>query len=155
MAEGDFTVFDQYLDDVFTGGIHTSSNTYKAGLVTSAVTPAADDAAPHFNGTGTTDYSANEVTPGGNYSAGGPAITGWTLSITANDLKVDINDVEIATDGSNPTNARYLVVYNDTDANKRGVGFVDLGSVRDLSSGSFAYRPPANGLFRVGPGTIT
>ncbi len=154
MAAGDFTLFDQYLLD-HVEKIHDKDDTIKLALVTSAVTPTAADAAPHFGGTGTTNYATNEVTPGGNYAAGGPAMAGVASSITSNVFKLDFTDLAISQNASNPTNARWGILYNDTDANKRCIGFLDLGSDRDLSGGDFTYNLPANGLYRVGPGTIT
>ena len=155
MAAGDFTLFDQYLIDIVNGVHDMDTNTIKFALITNAVTPAATDAAPHFGGTGTTNFATSEVTPGGNYTDNGETLGSANISVSTNDLSVDYANVSITQNGSNPTNARWAIVYNDTDANKRCVGFLDLGSVRDLSAGDFTYTIPANGLFRIGPGNIT
>jgi hypothetical protein len=155
MAAGDFTVFDQYLTDLGNKIHDMDGDTLKLGLVTSSVTPAASDAGPHWNGTGTTDYSSNEVTPGGNYSTGGPTPGTQAWSVTSNILKFDMADVSISQNASNPTDARWAILYNSTDANKRGIGFLDLGAVIDLSAGDFSYTVPANGVFRIGVGTIS
>ncbi len=140
MATGDVTFFHQFKIDLGNKIHDLDGETYKIGLITSAVTPAASDAAPHWGGTGTTNYSTNQVTPGGNYATGGPALTtiSWTNSSGTISFKAD--KVAIAQHASNPTNARWGIIYNSTDANKRGVAIVDLGSVRDLTTGLFELK---------------
>jgi hypothetical protein len=155
MAAGDFTVFDQFLTDLGNKIHDMDGDTLKFALVTASVTPAADDAGPNWNGTGTTDYSGDEVTPGGNYSTGGATPGSQAWSVTSNILKFDMADVSISQNASNPTNARWAILYNSTDANKRGIGFLDLGAAIDLSAGDFSYTVPTNGVFRIGVGTIS
>jgi hypothetical protein len=60
--------------------------------------------------------------------------------------KFDFADVSIAQHANNPTNARWAIIYNSTDANKRCLGYVDLGSDRDLTTGAFTFAPNASGL---------
>ncbi len=140
MATGDVTFFHQFKLDTGNKIHDLDGDTYKVGLITSAVTPAAGDAAPHWGGTGTTNYSTNQVTPGGNYATGGPALTtiSWTNASGTVSFKAD--KVSIAQHASNPTNARWGIIYNSTDANKRAVAFVDLGSARDLTAGLFELK---------------
>lgn len=159
MAVGDFVVFDQFLTDLGNKIHDMDSDTFKLGLIKSAANggddPAATDTAPHWNGTGTTDYSTSEVTAGGNYSTGGSSLASPSWAVTSNIVKWDVNNLTITQNASNPTNARWGIVYNSTDTNKRAIGYLDLGSDQDLSGGDFTYTVPANGLFRIGVGTIT
>jgi hypothetical protein len=148
MAAGDFTWFTQAKVDLG-NKIHnlgSGGDTIKLGLITSAVTPTETDAAPHWGGTGTTNFATNQVTPGGNYATGGPTIAGQTFVAASPNAKFDFNDIAIAQHASNPNNARWGILYNSTDANKRAIGFLDLGSVRDLTGGDFSFAPHANGL---------
>lgn len=140
MATGDVTFFHQFKLDAGNKIHDLDGDTYKIGLITSAVTPAAGDAGPHWGGTGTTNYATNQVTAGGNYATGGPALTtiSWTNASGTVSFKAD--KVSIAQHASNPTNARWGIIYNSTDANKRAVAFVDLGSARDLTSGLFELK---------------
>lgn len=155
MAAGDFVFFDQFLTDLGNKIHDMDTDTYKFGLVTATTTPANTAAAPHFGGTGTTNYATNQVSAGGNYAAGGPAIANPSWAVAAAILKYDFDDVSILQNASNPTNARWAIVYNDTDANKRCVGYLDLGTTVDLSAGDFGYTPDAtNGVARIGVGTI-
>lgn len=141
MAAGDITVFDDFDIQCKTNEAHDlNSDTFKFALLTDSVTPTDADAVPHFGGTGTTDHSATEVTPGGNYSAGGVTLTSVSYSNSAGVASWNAAKVTIAQDGSNPTNARWAIIYNDTDTSKRACLFCDLGSARDLSAGAFEFR---------------
>lgn len=140
MAAGDITVFDQFGVDLGNKIMDLDGDTYKFALIDNTLAPTDADAAPHFGGTGTTDESTNEVTPGGNYSAGGVTMGSLAFSNSGGTVSWNAAKITIAQHASNPTNARYAVIYNDTDANKRCVCFADLGSVLDLSVGPFEFR---------------
>ena len=58
----------------------------------------------------------------------------------------DADDISIAQHASNPTNARWGILYNDTSAGKECVGFVDLGAAIDLSAGAFSITWNASGI---------
>lgn len=160
MASGDFVVFDQYLLDLGNKIMDMDTDTFNFALIKSLANggadPAATDPAPHFGGTGTTNYALAEVTAGGNYSAGGSTLANNTWTVATSVLKFDFDNVSILKNAANPTNARWAIVYDFTDTNKRCVGFLDLGSDKDLTAGDFSYTvPPTNGVFRIGVGTIT
>lgn len=140
MAAGDITFFHQFKVDLGNKVMDMDGDTFKAGFVTATVTPTAADAAPHFGGTGTTNYATNEVTPGGNYSAGGPSLTTVTYANAAGTVSWKADKLSIAQHASNPTNARWIILYDSTDANKRAVAFCDLGSARDLTAGLFEFK---------------
>lgn len=151
MASGDVTVFTQAKVDLG-NKIHnlgSGGDTLKLGLITSAVTPAETDAAPHWGGSGTTNYATSQVTAGGNYSSGGPSLANQSFAASGANAKFDADDVSIAQHASNPTNARWGIIYNSTDANKRALAFVDLGSARDLSGGAFTITWNASGIFTL------
>ncbi len=114
-----------------------SSDTFKVGLTTSAVTPAIADTDGRWGASGSVNYSTNEVTPGGNYSAGGPSLASVTWTNVSNVPTLRATDLVISQHASNPTNARWAVIYNNTDASKRAIAFIDLGSARDLTTGDF------------------
>ena len=140
MASGDITFFHQFKVDLGNKIHDLDTDTFKVGLITNAVTPTGADAAPHWGGTGTTNFSTNQVTPGGNYATGGPSLTSAAYTNSAGTVSWQAAKVAITQNASNPTNARWGIIYNSTDANKRAVAFVDLGSVRDLSQGLFEIR---------------
>jgi hypothetical protein len=57
--------------------------------------------------------------------------------------------VTIAQNASNPNNARWGVIYNDSSAGKEAVAFVDLGGVTDLTAGAFQIIWSASGIFSL------
>lgn len=135
MAVGDIRWFAQGLHDLGNKIHNLSSDVIKLGLITSAATPAVSTAAPHWGGTGTTNFATNQVTTGTSYSTGGPTLVDtWTLVSNVPTFRADI--VTIAQDASGFTNARWGIIYNSTDANKRALAFVDLGSDRSIQAGS-------------------
>ena len=140
MASGDITFFHQFKVDLGNKIHDLDTDTFKVGLITSAVTPTGADAAPHWGGTGTTNYATNQVTPGGNYATGGPSLTSLAYTNSAGTVSWNAAKVAIAQNASNPTNARWAIIYNNTDANKRAAAYVDLGSARDLTQGLFEIR---------------
>ena len=140
MAAGDVTFFHQFKVDMGNKVHDLDSDTWKVGFITSAVTPAASDAAPHFGGTGTTNFATNEVTPGGNYAANGPSLASLSYSNSAGTVTWSAQKISIAQHASNPTNARWGILYNSTDANKRAAAILDFGSARDLTAGLFEFK---------------
>lgn len=154
MATGDITFFDQFKVDLGNKIHDLDGDTFKVGFVTSTLAPVATAAAPHFGGTGTTNYATNEVTPGGNYAAGGPSLTSTSYALDGSTADWDAQKVSIAQHASNPTNSRWGIIYNNTDANKRAVAFLDYGSDRDMSAGLFEFK--FNSVDGVGTiGTLT
>ncbi len=149
MAAGDVVVFNQFLEDVGLE-IHNlnAADTIKVGLITSSTTPTASTAGPCWGAGGSTNLSTNEVSAGGNYSAGGEACAA-TYAESGGTVTFDLADVSIAQDASNPTNARWGIIYNDTAANKNCIAYVDLGADRDLTSGAFSITWDASGVFTI------
>lgn len=148
MAAGDFVVFDQFLQDVGRKVHQLETDVIKFGLVTNVTTPTASTADPRWGAGGTTNFDTNEVTAGGNYAAEGPDISA-TYSQTSGTATFDATDVSIAQNAANPTNARWAIIYNSTSAGKECIGFLDLGSVINLSTGSFTVTWNASGLFTI------
>lgn len=135
------TTFQAFSEALVKGEHNLHTDTLKVKLVTSAVVPAAADVAPEA-----LDYT--EVTPGGNYPAGGLDITN-TVSRAGGTSTVNVVDIPIAVHASNPTNARYAVVYNDTLAGDPCIGFYDLGAVQDLTLGNYTLNFTSDQLLTV------
>ena len=146
MAAGDVFYTDQYLVDVQEGVHDQETDTFKVGLITSATTPAVTTADPRWGAGGTTNWSTNEVAVGGNYAAGGPAIANPSVTLTGGAGVFDGDDISILVDGANPSDARWGIIYNDTAAGKQVLGYLDLGSVIDLSSLGFSIAWNAAGI---------
>jgi len=143
MAQGDVTIFDAFLENVFDSGIHdfgSTPNTIKVALIKSAANggddPAVTDAVPCWGAGGTTNFATAEVTPGGNYTTGGATCASASASLSGGVLQVDFGDPATwSQNASNPTNARWGIVYDDTATNKNAIAFVDLGSDFDMTTG--------------------
>ena len=146
MAAGDVIVFDQFLVDVQEKIHDLETDTIKVALITSAVTPAATDADPRWGAGGTTNFSTSQVTPGGNYTTGGEAAATPSVTLSGGAAVFDAGDISIAQHASNPTNARWGILYNDTAAGKQCIGYVDLGTTIDLSAGAFSITWNASGI---------
>lgn len=139
MANGDIKWFAQALHDLGNKIHDLDADDLRVGFITSAVTPALGDAAPHWGGTGTTNFNTSEVTAGGNYPAEGYVLVSVSWSVVSNVPTLRATDISIAQHASNPTNARWGILYNNTDTNKRAIGFLDFGSARDLTAGAFTF----------------
>jgi hypothetical protein len=151
MAKGDVTLFNQLAQDVKSGQHNfQSTDVFKLGLVDDTITPTAADTSA--NGPKWDDYSGNEVSAGGNYVTGGLTLaytsaTRWNL--TGGVGKYDADDLELAQHAEGFTNARWGILYNDSHANDRAVGFVDLGGAVSEQAGPVAIRWNADGIVRT------
>ncbi len=135
MATGDIKWFAQGLLDLGNKIHDMDGDDWRLGLVTSATTPTLSTAAPHWGGTGTTNFASNQVATATAYT--GPialASESWSLVSNVPTFRADV--VTVAQDAGGFTNARWGIIYNNTDANKRAIAFVDLGSDRSIVSGS-------------------
>ncbi len=140
MATGDFVLFEESSKD-FAMGVHVlPTDTIKIALITSAITPTANDATPRWS-----DYSSAEVS-GTGYTAGGTAIGNMTLNEAAGVTTFDGDAVSWAQNVAGPTNCRWGIVYNDSAANKEAFGYIDLGSVVSLQAGPLNLTPHASGI---------
>lgn len=146
MAQGDAILFNAAKLKSFQKKMAFGTDTWKAALITNAVTPTATTADPCWGAGGTTNLSSSEVTPGGNYSAGGVALSNVSLGESGGTVTFDADPVTIAQHASNPTNARWMIVYDDTATNKDVLLAVDLGGVTDLSAGGFSATPHGSGI---------
>ena len=147
MAQGDVTMFQEALGSLGLGEFNLNTDEYRIGLITSVATPATGDADPGWAVARTTDFSANEVTPGGSYSTGGADITN-TYSEAAGVSTFDAADQSpyVAQNASNATNARWGIIYNNTDADKKAIAFIDLGADFDMTTGDLNVTWNASGI---------
>lgn len=148
MAQGDVTVFDNSISEWLQASLGDwSADAIKLAFVTASTTPTATDAVPHFGGTGTTDLSTNE-TSGGNVPAGGITLSSLAVNPISGGAAFDSADVSIAANGSNPSAARWAILYNSTLATNRCGAFLDMGSAQDFTSG-FTITINASGWFTI------
>ena len=136
MAVGDIKWFGQGLHDLGSKLHNLGSDALKLGLITSATTPTVATDVPHFGGSGTTNLATNQVAAGTSYTAGGPTLSSvaWTNVSGVPTLRAAA--VTVAQDASGFTNARWGIIYNNTNAAKQALAFIDLGADRSIAAGS-------------------
>jgi hypothetical protein len=124
----------------FASGANSSTDTYKAKLLSAGTFDATNTTLAATGGT--------EVANGNGYTTGGATLANVTVTtVTTNDAKFDADDVTWAISGGTVT-AVAAVLYNDTDANDPPVAFIDFGGSRSVSSGNnFVLSWNANGIF--------
>lgn len=150
MAQGDVVFFDQFLVDVMEGLHDLENDTIKIGLVNDDITPSATTTDPRWGDGGSTDFSDEEVTPGGNYTTGGATLANPAVTLTGGLAMFDADDPATWNqDASNPTDAEWGIIYNDTDSGKRAIAFVDLGGAFDMTTGNLSITWAATGIGRL------
>lgn len=137
MATGTMKWFAQGLLDLGNKVHNLSSDTLKLGIIhvtgSPSVTPLLSTPAPHWGGTGTTDFSAQQVSTGGSQYTGPKTLASVTWTLVSNVATLRATDIAMTIDASGFTNGAYGIAYNDTDTNKRALGFVELSAAGTLS----------------------
>ena len=138
MALGDFTLFQQFRLDLGLKQHDLLNDTLKVALIKGAASggldPLTTTANPCWGSGGSTNLLTHQVATGSVYLTGGLALVGktWTTVSGAATLRASV--VAWSVDASGFTNARWAVLYNDTQAAKKAIGFLDLGSVRSIQT---------------------
>lgn len=149
MAQGDITVLAQAKQDIGLEIHQLETDVIKLGLITNGITPAETNSDPRWQSGGGTDYSGYQCIPGGNYANGGPTIANnvWTLASAT--VTFDADNVSITQHASNPTNARWGIIWNSSAPGEQALAFLDLGGVTDLTAGDFTVTWNASGIFTL------
>ena len=133
MATGTMKWFAQGLLDLGNKIHNLSSDTLMLGIVTNTTVPSLSTAAPHWGGTGTTNFATNQVATTGTQYTGPKTLASVSWSLVSNVPTLRATDIAMTIDASGFTNGAYGIIYNNTDANKRALGFVELSSAGTLS----------------------
>lgn len=133
MSTGTIKWFAQGLLDLGNKIHNLSSDVLKLGIVTAGTVPAVGTAAPHWGGTGTTNFASTQVATAGTSYTGPKTLASVTWTSVANVPTLRATDISMAQDASGFANGAYGIIYNDTDANKRALGYVELSSGGSLS----------------------
>jgi len=145
MAQGDFTVFDEFVLDIGKEIHDLSSDTLKLGLIDNTTPPTAGDATPVWG-----DYSGNEVGTGGGYVADGITLSGVTF--TEEDGTATLDDsgnISLAQDGSGFTDAYWGILYNSTAAGGNAIGFLELDGPVSEQAGPVNINWNASGILTI------
>jgi hypothetical protein len=126
---------------------------WRMGIVTTATVPAVNTAAPHWGGTGTTNFATNQVGTGGTSYTGPIVLTSEAWALTATGAAMDWSDtpLSLAQDASGFTNGAYGIIYNNTDGNKRAIGYLEISSAgtASLVSGPITITMHASGTLSL------
>lgn len=129
MAQGDIHWFADALVALGNGKFNLSTDVLKIGIVNNTTAPVVGTAVPHWGGTGTTNFATNQVAVTGTSYTGPKVLTTVTwadFGRVGPKLRADI--VNLAQDAAGFTNGAYGVIYDDTNANKLALGWVELSS---------------------------
>jgi hypothetical protein len=138
MAAGDVHVSAKFVSNMSKTALASlwATNTIKMGIITNAQTPGVNDSDPRWGAGGTQNYSTAEVTPGGNYSAGGVSLAGTTSTLSGAVTSLNCTSpISVAANASNPTGAFWGIFYDSTSAGKEVFGFIELGTSVSLVPG--------------------
>lgn len=154
MATGDIKWFADGLLAIGNKAMNLGSDVLKMGIVTTATVPSLTTAVPHWGGTGTTNFATNQVGTGGGYT--GPiTLASVTWTNVSGVLTLRATDIVIPQNASGFSNGAYGILYDDTDANKRAFGWVELSSAGTASivSGSLTidFQGAGTDILRITP----
>ena len=154
MAAGDISIFDKAKHNLGLEIFDLANDTFNLMLFTAGATDPVDTATdPRYDATGNPDYSDGtyEVADTGIYVDGGESIGTVTWTESSGTVTFDTGDASTqwAVNGSNPTDARHAVLYDDTPATKNCLLWIDLGSTFDMSGGDLTITWNASGIFQL------
>lgn len=138
MAAGDIKVSAKFVSNMSKTGLAAlwATNVIKMGIMTNAVVPGITDSDPRWGVGGTQNYSTAEVTPGGNYAAGGITLTGPTSTLAGAVTSLNATSpISLAALAANPTGAYWGAFYDSTSVGKEVFGFIELGTAISLVAG--------------------
>jgi len=142
MAAGDFVIFNEALVALFNGTHDLDTHDIKLAILDNTTTPSAATATPALG-----DFT--EVGSGGTYVAGGTSLT-ISLTQAAGVLTFDsTTNPSWAADAGNDVDAYWGLLYNNTDAGKAAIGFIDLGGPIDMTATSIDVVFGASGIFQA------
>jgi hypothetical protein len=141
MATGDIVFFNESKALMLDGGWE-AADTIKVAICDNTTAPTAATASPAL-----ADFT--QVGTAGSYVSGGTSLGTWGDFITQSGGTVTFDSVTNPTwaqNASNDTDAYWGIVYNDTDAGKAALCYVELGGPVNMATGSLTITWNASGL---------
>jgi hypothetical protein len=151
MAQGTFTLFEEFAKSIVNGYHDFDSDSFSVILVTDAITGMAATANPDR-------ASFTQVAAGGGYSTGGIALTTPTLTEAAGVCTFDdsgASGVTWTAAAGSPTNIKTAILVNDSaSAVYDAIGFIDMTAdagttAISLVAGNITITWGAAGIFTV------
>lgn len=141
--------FDTFIGFVGSGDIDLDTHAFKAVLSNTAPNPDTHDEL----------VDITQIANGFGYVTGGVALTSVTWTETAANSGIwewASADFEWTASGGSIGPFQYIPIYSDTSTSDKLVGYFNYGSPLTVPDGSiFRVQIGANGIFRIGVGTIT
>jgi hypothetical protein len=147
MATGDITLFEEFADEIGEEIHNLASDTLKFGIIDNTAAPTAADETPRW-----ADYSANEVSTAGGYTANGVTLTTVTYTEAAGVATLKADSFTLSQNGSGFTDAYWGIIYNDTAVSDQAIGFMELGGPVSEQSGDVVIK--FNNVASGSPGDI-
>jgi hypothetical protein len=145
MARGDFTVFEEFAAQLGAENhILNAADVLKLGIVDDTITPTAADGSPTWS-----DYSANEVSTAGGYTADGETLADVTYLEADGVGTLDATDITLAQDAGGFEDAYWGILYNSTNATGMAIGFLDLGGPVSEVAGAVNINWNASGILTI------
>lgn len=144
MAQGDVVVFNEALAYLFDGGFEAADD-IKVAICDNTTAPAQTTATPAL-----ADFT--EVGTAGSYTAGGTSLGNIGTLVTQSGAVMTFDSTtnpSWTANGSNDTDAYWGIIYNDTDAGKRAIAYVDLGGPVNMATTALQITWNASGIFTV------
>lgn len=144
MARDDLLTFEEFTLNIGLKEFNLETDVLKLGLVDSTITPTIAQTSPTWG-----DFSANEVSTGGGYPAGGIVIANNTYTEASGVATLDGDDLALILDLSGFTDAFWGILYSDTHATDGALGFLDLGGPVSEVAGPIAINWNASGIWTL------
>jgi len=145
MARGDFSIFEEFAENVGGGDHDFANDTLKLGLIDSTAAPTDADGTPTWG-----DYSANEVSAAAGYTAGGATLSSssWTEASGVGTLDSTAN-ITWSQNASGFNDAYYGILYNSTHASSAAVGWLDMGGPVSQQAGDVSVTWSSSGILTI------
>ena len=146
MAIGDIIVFDEFKLALESGGHNLASggDVLKLAILDATSTMAANTSSPAYG-------HANfvEIGTSGSYTAP-VTLANQSLTNTTGTITFDADDPATwAQNALNDTDARWGLIYNDTNATDAAIAYIDFGSNVDMSAVDLTIVFNASGIFTL------
>ena len=143
MAQGTALLFNEYSEELARGTHAWATHAYKIALITTL--PVVTQSTPQLG-----DYTECS---GGSYASVSATIS---ISRSSAQTTIDVTNNPVwSQDGSGPTDIVAALIYNNTDAGKKAVGFIDMtvdgGSTPvSMQAGDVSLTFNASGFHTIG-----
>jgi hypothetical protein len=144
MARGDLTVFEEFSKTLGTEKFDFDNDTIKLGIIDNSAAPTAADATPTWS-----DYSGNEVSTAGNYTADGETLANVSFNEVGGVATLDADNVTISQDGSGFTDGYYAIIYDSSTSANHAICFIDLGGPVSEQDGDVTITFASAGIVTV------